>query len=170
MNTTQTFDQNENSEWIFHSQSESETDQLGRWLSSVLKPSLVVAFDGSLGAGKTKLIQSIVSELGHPVEDVQSPTFTLIREYEQGRIPVSHFDVYRLKDSEEFLDLGGEEYLFGSGVCLIEWASKVDPFLPEDHLKCNIEVISHTARDFRFKATGESAAYILKQLQHLAEE
>lgn len=124
--------------------SPEETLLLGRSLGERLLPGNVVALIGDLGAGKTHLIQGIC--LGLDVKEfVTSPTFTLINEYE-GRVPVAHFDLYRLEDPEAVLDLGYDDYLDGAGVCLIEWADKFPELLPVHRIEIQIELIDEVCR------------------------
>jgi tRNA threonylcarbamoyladenosine biosynthesis protein TsaE len=130
------------------------TDALGRRLGQRLFPGAVVALLGPLGAGKTHLTRAIAVGLG--VADprvVTSPTFVLIQEYE-GRLPIYHFDVYRLPGESSFADLGAQEYLEGDGVCLIEWADRVFGSLPADHLQVRLEVTGPASRRARLEATG----------------
>src|SRR5438270_6558998 len=117
------------------------TQAFGRRLATLLFPGAVVALVGSLGAGKTHLVRAVAEGLG--VRDsrcVTSPTFVLIQEY-QGRLPIYHFDAYRLGGAAEFGELGTEEYFAGDGVCLIEWADRVIEALPATHLRIELEVI-----------------------------
>lgn len=114
-----------------------ETDEFGIRLGKLLRPGDVVCLNGELGAGKTTLTKSIGLGLG--VEDyITSPTFSLINEYE-GRYPVYHFDVYRLENVDELYDLGFDEYFYGKGVSIIEWADKIEKFLPEERIVLDIE-------------------------------
>lgn len=113
-----------------------DTEQFGYWLGKLLKGGDLICLMGDLGAGKTTLTQSIAK--GLEVEDyVTSPTFTLINEY-KGRVPLYHFDVYRLGDVDELFDLGYEEYFYSNGVTIVEWANKVLEVFPEDRI--NIEI------------------------------
>jgi tRNA threonylcarbamoyladenosine biosynthesis protein TsaE len=99
----------------------------------------VIALYGELGAGKTSLVKGIAQGL-EIQEHVTSPTFTLIQEY-QGKLPMYHFDCYRLNSIEEFSQLGPDEYFFGKGVCLIEWAEKIEPLLPPNRISIRIDYI-----------------------------
>ncbi len=118
------------------SNSAEETEQFGHKLAQQLKPGDVLAFFGDLGSGKTTLIKGICN--GLEVEaDITSPTFTLIHEY-SGRLPVYHFDFYRIANSREVWELGGDEYFSGEGVCLIEWADKIQDFLPESRIEIHL--------------------------------
>src|SRR5438874_7263678 len=116
------------------------TTKLGRRLGAALFPGAVVALVGPLGAGKTHLVRAIAEGLGlRDGRAVSSPTFGLIHEY-AARLPVYHFDVYRLRTTAEFLDLGAHEYFDAGGVCLIEWADKIETCLPAENLRIEIEV------------------------------
>src|SRR6266404_2774595 len=127
-------------------QSLAETESLGRRLAAQLFPGAVVALTGPLGAGKTHLVRAIAVGLGiaNP-NQVSSPTFVLIQEYD-ARLPIYHFDAYRLKTEAEFADLGVHEYFQGNGVCLVEWADKVSGCLPEELLTVRITVTGEESR------------------------
>ncbi len=114
-----------------HIRSEEETAAFGRRLAEELGPGSLVALIGDLGAGKTTLSKYIAEGLG-VTEVVTSPTFTIVHEYHTGRVPLYHFDVYRLSDPAEMEELGYEEYFFGEGVCLVEWADRIRELLPAD--------------------------------------
>lgn len=126
------------------SNSASQTIGLGKKLGRVLEKGDIVALVGEMGSGKTTLTTGIAAGLG--VKDyVRSPTFTLINEY-QGRIPLYHFDLYRLSCPTELEDLGYEEYFYGKGVVIVEWAEKCKGFLPKDHLRIELSLIDKEAR------------------------
>lgn len=134
--------------------SEAETDALGRWLAERLFPGAVIGLMGPLGAGKTRLARAIAA--GLDIADprlVSSPTFVLIQEY-AARLPIYHFDAYRLRSEAEFVDLGAHEYFAGQGVCVVEWADRVAGCLPPDRLTIHIEITSETSRRFRLEARG----------------
>src|SRR3954470_22014615 len=133
----------------------SETEALGRRLGALLFPGAVVALVGPLGAGKTHLTRAIAEGLGvrNPAA-VTSPTFVLIQEY-PARLPVYHFDAYRLSGPREFAELGVDEYFRGDGVCLVEWADKVDATLPADHLRIEIAIVDENRRRFTLAPKGE---------------
>ena len=114
-----------------HIASEKETEKLGEAIGRAAVPGMVIALIGDLGTGKTTLTKSIARGLG-VTETVTSPTFNIIREYRSGRIPLFHFDVYRIADPEEMYELGYEEYFYGDGVCVVEWADLIEELLPED--------------------------------------
>ncbi|WP_197525444.1 tRNA (adenosine(37)-N6)-threonylcarbamoyltransferase complex ATPase subunit type 1 TsaE [Pseudobythopirellula maris] len=124
---------------------EAETDTLGRRLALALPPGAVVSLVGTLGAGKTRLVRAVTSALGHRGE-VTSPTFVLVNEYCGGRLPVYHFDAYRLKDTDEFLELGPEEYFDGEGITFVEWGDRVAECLPPDALEVRFEVLEGERR------------------------
>jgi tRNA threonylcarbamoyladenosine biosynthesis protein TsaE len=127
-------------------QNEQDTDRLGRALAEVLRPGTVIGLIGTLGAGKTRLVQAVATGLGVPEGSVTSPTFVLVNEYRQGRIPIYHFDTYRLKDDDEFLELGPEEYFDSDGITFVEWADRVEHLLPDDWLEIELEVTGDTER------------------------
>jgi tRNA threonylcarbamoyladenosine biosynthesis protein TsaE len=113
--------------------SEADTRSLGLEIADALEPGDVVALTGDLGTGKTALTKYIAEGLGVK-EEISSPTFTIIKEYKSGRLPLYHFDVYRLGSGDELLDTGAEELLDGDGACVIEWADIVADVLPADSL------------------------------------
>ena len=110
---------------------EEETKAFGFELGKNAQPGQVIALIGDLGTGKTTLTKSIAEGLG-VTDIISSPTFTIVKEYHSGRLPLYHFDVYRLGSGEELLDIGAEEMLEGDGVCVIEWADIVADVLPDD--------------------------------------
>lgn len=114
---------------FWESHSEEETRRIARELGQQAEAGEIYCLDGDLGTGKTVFAKGFAEGLGVR-ETVTSPTFTLVREY-KGRIPLYHFDVYRIGDSEELLELGYEDYFFGEGVCLIEWPERISELLPE---------------------------------------
>ena len=132
-----------------------ETEAFGRSLAARLFPGAVVALIGTLGAGKTHLVRAIAEGLDIAnVAVVNSPTFVLIQEYD-ARMPIYHFDAYRLKSEAEFADLGVHEYFQGDGVCLIEWADKVPTCLPRERLEIRIAITGETSRRFEMVGIGE---------------
>lgn len=139
------------------------TEAFGRRLASILEPGLVVALVGPLGAGKTHLVRAVAEGLGTNPAIVSSPTFVLIQEY-PGRIPVYHFDAYRLPNPDAFRDLGVEEYFHGDGVCFVEWADKVADTLPPDHLRIDLIPLGETRRRLDVTAAGPHGHSILSRL------
>ena len=108
----------------YRTHSESETETVGEALAATLSPGTVIAFTGDLGAGKTAFTRGLARGLGIG-ERVTSTTFTIVNEYEGGRLPLFHFDMYRLESSEELFDIGWDDYLRRGGVCAVEWSEKV---------------------------------------------
>lgn len=127
---------------------EGETERLGRALAEVIAPDTVIGLNGSLGAGKTRLVRAIAEALDVAPGAIASPTFVLIHEYE-GRIPVFHFDVYRLPSPSAFEDLGVADYWRAGGLCLVEWADRVRELLPEEAWRIEIESLDASRRRFR---------------------
>jgi tRNA threonylcarbamoyladenosine biosynthesis protein TsaE len=116
-------------EYLSHN--EIETEAIAARLAATLEPGAVVAYQGGLGMGKTAFTRGLASGLGYPGR-VTSPTFTIVNEYEGGRLPLFHFDMYRLADSEALFDIGWEDYLERGGVCAVEWSELVADALPSD--------------------------------------
>jgi tRNA threonylcarbamoyladenosine biosynthesis protein TsaE len=127
---------------------EEETVRLGRAIAESVAPGTVIGLVGGLGAGKTRLVRAIAESLGVDPAAISSPTFVLIHEYD-GRMPVYHFDVYRLKSPAEFEDLGLAEYWDGGGLCLVEWADRVRGLLPEDAWTIAIDHVPETGPSAR---------------------
>ena len=117
--------------------SEAETEALGARLAEVLSPGAVVAYRGGLGMGKTAFTRGLARGLGCPGR-VTSPTFTIVNEYEGGRLPLFHFDMYRLTGADALFDIGWEDYLDRGGVCAVEWSEQVEDALPEDTVYVSI--------------------------------
>ena len=124
------------------SNSPAETEDLGAALAERLKPGTVVAFSGDLGAGKTAFVRGMARGLGIS-ERVTSPTFTIVNEYEGGRLPLFHFDMYRLGSSDELFDIGWEDYLVRGGVCAVEWSENVSDAMEGDCIRVNIRRGAH---------------------------
>ena len=127
-------------EWITNS--EQETEQLGLRVGRALKPGSVIAYTGDLGAGKTAFTRGLARGLDIP-ERVTSPTFNIVNEYEGGRLPLFHFDMYRLGGSDELFDIGWEDYLARGGVCAVEWSENVDDALDADTVRIDIRRGEH---------------------------
>ena len=142
-------------EKTLHIASEQETQRLGEAIGRAAVPGLVVALIGDLGTGKTTLTKSIAKGLG-VTETVTSPTFNIIREYRSGRLPLFHFDVYRIADPDEMYELGYEEYFYGDGICVVEWADLIEELLPEDAVIIHIERgASDEEREYRIEGGNE---------------
>lgn len=141
-----------------------DTLRFGEQLGRLLKPGHVVALIGALGAGKTTLVKGIAR--GLDVKDkrmVKSPTFSLAHRYE-GRIPMYHFDAYRLGSAREMFDIGSDEMLYGNGVSLVEWADKVPECLPEEYLEITLTTVSETERNIEICQQGESYHEIMNAI------
>ncbi|MDD4200181.1 MAG: tRNA (adenosine(37)-N6)-threonylcarbamoyltransferase complex ATPase subunit type 1 TsaE [Eubacteriales bacterium] len=116
---------------------EQETASFGYELGRKVQPGTVIALIGDLGTGKTTLTKAIARGLGIH-ELITSPTFNIVKEYRSGRLPLFHFDVYRIGDVDEMFEIGYEEYFFGEGVCVVEWADIIEEIIPEDALVIRI--------------------------------
>ena len=137
----------------FVSKSEADTERLGAALAEALPGGIVVALIGTLGAGKTRLVQAFSAAHGVPRDEATSPTFVLVNEY-RGRLPIYHIDAYRLKDEDEFLELGPEEYFDSAGVTFIEWADRVADCLPAERVEIQCEAVGENSRRFTIRAVG----------------
>lgn len=133
---------------IFHSQSPEDTHRLGRELGASCQPGQVYTLTGDLGVGKTLFTQGFAAGLGI-TEPVNSPTFTILQVYDTGRLPFYHFDVYRIGDVEEMEEVGWEDYIYGQGVCIVEWAELVQSILPEQRTQILIEKDLEKGFDYR---------------------
>ena len=125
-----------------------ETFEIGKQLGLEAKPGEVYCLDGDLGVGKTVFTQGFASGLGI-TEPVNSPTFTIVQQYEEGRLPLYHFDVYRIGDVEEMDEIGYEDCFYGNGLCLIEWANLIEEILPPSYTEIRIEKDLKKGFDYR---------------------
>lgn len=149
----------------FESHSEQATSQFGLRLAKALRPGQVIALNGDLGSGKTALTKSICSGLGIDGDTVNSPTFVLMQLYQSANFRVAHFDTYRLSDSDEFLAVGGEDYLLSKDyVCLIEWAERIEELLPLDRLDIRILQTGPTSRSIKLHASGRESTSLLQAI------
>ena len=123
---------------IIETHDPEETFEVGRKIGMNAKPGQIYTLTGDLGVGKTVFTQGVAAGLGI-TEPVNSPTFSIIQEYEDGRLPFYHFDVYRIGDLEEMEEIGYDDYFFGQGICLIEWAELIEEILPEKRIEVTIE-------------------------------
>ena len=142
---------------IIESNKEQDTYDLGYELGQHAKPGQVFTLVGDLGVGKTVFTKGLAAGLGI-TEPVSSPTFTIVQTYDEGRIPFYHFDVYRIGDVEEMEEIGFDEYIFGEGVCLIEWANLIEEILPPHYQTVRIEKVLEKGFDYRMitiEAEGE---------------
>lgn len=133
---------------VVESFSEQDTRKLGFELGEKVQPGRVYTLIGDLGVGKTVFTQGLAAGLGI-TEAVSSPTFTIVQVYEDGRIPFYHFDVYRIGDVEEMDEIGYEDYVYGKGVSLIEWANLIEEILPEKYCRITIEKDLEKGFDYR---------------------
>lgn len=131
-----------------------ETLRVGKAVAQHAMPQDVVLLFGDLGSGKTVLAKGIAQGLGIDKESIVSPTFVLLNQYLHGRIPLYHFDLYRLTDAQEILGLGYEEYLFGQGMAVVEWADRLGPLQPKEYLKISLAVKGSTQRTIEIEAHG----------------
>ena len=170
------------------SHSSAQTQRLGMRLGELLCGGELLLLEGSLGTGKTTFTQGLARGI-NITEVISSPTFTLLKEYpgqpgptaqsEQAQVTLQHqqqerhragpalyhFDLYRLDDPEEILDLGFEDYFFGNGVCVVEWADKAELLWPAEHLRLRMKIMSETKRGLLFTATGLRYCELLQQFQ-----
>lgn len=133
----------------YNSFSPEDTFQIAKNLGKEVKAGTVVCLTGDLGVGKTLFSQGFAKGLGIE-EHVNSPTFTIVQEYEDGRIPLYHLDVYRIESSEEMEEIGFTDMIYGSGVCLIEWAERIADILPEHYINVIIEKKLEQGFDYRY--------------------
>ena len=160
------------------SHSVEQTQRLGMRLGELLRGAEMILLEGQLGTGKTTFTQGLARGLDISA-NVNSPTFTLLKEY-PGQIRPSrggepsrrgpalyHFDLYRLDDAAEIFDLGFEEYFSSSGVCIVEWAERADLYWPADHLRIRLKMLSETKRGLLFSAAGVYYSELLRQFQKI---
>ena len=133
---------------IIETENPEETFALGQKIGRAATPGQVYTLTGDLGVGKTVFTQGVASGLGI-TEPVNSPTFTIVQVYEEGRLPFYHFDVYRIGDIEEMEETGYDDYFFGEGICLIEWAELIKEILPENRISITIEKDLSRGFDYR---------------------
>ncbi len=139
----------------FYTNSPAETEAVGEKLGKALQPGAVIAYRGDLGAGKTAFTRGLARGLGC-AEQVTSPTYTIVNEYLSGRMPLFHFDMYRLKSAEDLWDIGWEDYLDRGGVCAVEWSENVSDAM-EDAITVTIEKTGEDARTITIEG-GDSLA------------
>ena len=132
----------------YESNSREDTFNLGRQLGEKARAGQVYCLDGDLGVGKTVFTQGFARGLGIE-EPVASPTFTIVQQYDEGRLPLWHFDVYRIGDISEMDEIGWEDCFYGEGVCLVEWSSRIEELLPEDAIHIIIEKDLERGFDYR---------------------
>ncbi|MBU4310438.1 tRNA (adenosine(37)-N6)-threonylcarbamoyltransferase complex ATPase subunit type 1 TsaE [bacterium] len=149
---------------MIETKSATETINLGKRIGKLLQAGDVVALIGRLGSGKTTLTQGLARGLGVKRKDyVTSPSFTLIKEH-KGRIPIYHIDLYRIDNIKEIFNLGYEEYFYGEGVAIIEWADKIRKLLPREVLIINLEIIGENRRKIELVPKGKHYQNIIKKV------
>lgn len=153
------------SELIVITEGPEETRRFGQRVGSLLRAGDVVCLSGDLGSGKTTFTQGLAVGLGlDPSVPVSSPTFTIVAEHPGGRVPLSHFDVYRLTGPDDLYDLGFDDYLAQDGVVVIEWAQKIATALPEDRLDIALGIVSAEGRRLTLTAGGARSRVLLDAL------
>ena len=143
----------------FTTNSPRETETLGQALGAVLKPGDIIAYTGDLGAGKTAFTRGLARGLG-ATEPVTSPTYTIVNEYLSGRMPLFHFDMYRLSSAEELWDIGWEDYLQRGGVCAVEWSENVEEAM-EDAVRVHIRKTGEDSRHITIEGGKDLADFSL---------
>jgi len=146
------------------SKSVHDTLKIGKIIAKSLRKADIVCLFGELGSGKTVLTKGIASSFGVKRCQVISPSFVLIRQYPAARIPLYHFDLYRLKTTEDILALGYEEYLYDDGITIIEWADKLKYLLPKEYLKIKLYIKSKSQRLIEFSAFGKHYRELLGKI------
>lgn len=154
-------------EYTFNADNQAATDRFGGALAAALPPGTTVALIGTLGAGKTRLVQAIAAATGVSRADVVSPTFVLCQQY-AGCNTINHLDAYRIRDEDELRELGFEELLATNAITIIEWADRVADALPEDYLTIEITVAGPTSRQFVVRAVGEKYKPVIAALAQSA--
>lgn len=132
------------------SKSAEETKEIGKKIANAVKSGDIISLTGSLGAGKTVLTKGIAEELGI-TEAIVSPTFTLVQEYDEGRLYLSHLDLYRLSGEDEFESMGGEDFLYQDGLTIIEWSEKIASLLPKKTIYITITINEDLSRNIEIK-------------------
>lgn len=152
---------------ILTTTSPENTQRLGEALGRLARPGDIFLLSGQLGAGKTCLTQGIAWGLG--IEGyATSPSFVVMNQY-QGRLPLYHIDLYRLENVAEVADLGLDDYLYGEGVCVVEWAERAPQAFPPEHLQINISYLGESSRRFEFKPGGKRYVELLSQLKKVVK-
>ncbi|HRZ14219.1 MAG TPA: tRNA (adenosine(37)-N6)-threonylcarbamoyltransferase complex ATPase subunit type 1 TsaE [Candidatus Omnitrophota bacterium] len=146
-----------------HTHSAAQTRHIGSLIARSLRPGDIVCLSGNLGSGKTVLAKGIASGLGIDKDAVISPTFVIIREY-RGRVPLYHFDLYRLENPDDIVSLGYEEYLYGRGVSVIEWSERLGPLMPQEYVGVHVRISGETTRSFEFSARGQRYKEVVKRI------
>ena len=148
----------------FLSKKTEDTVRIGKRLARALRKGDIVCLSGDLGTGKTTFTQGIAKGLGIREKFVNSPTFILMNEYD-GRLPLFHFDLYRIDNAKEILSIGYEEFLYDNGVAVVEWAEKLGALIPKNYLKVKFTHKSDNERFIEFGAVGKRAEEIIAKLK-----
>ena len=133
---------------LIETHSAEETFEVGRKMGQEVKPGTIICLNGDLGTGKTVFTKGVAAGLGI-TEPVVSPTFTVVQIYEEGRLPLYHFDVYRIDDPDEMEEIGYRDYFYGGGVAIIEWSDLIAELIPRDAVRVTIE--KDTAKGFDYR-------------------
>ena len=155
--------------FTYHAVDESATATLGAALAELLPDGTTVALCGTLGAGKTRLVQAIAEAAGVDRRQVVSPSFVLIQQY-HGRRTICHIDAYRLRDEDEFDQLGPDEYFESDSLVLVEWADRVKASLPRDRIEIHIEVTGPASRRFEVIAVGDRYLEVIERLARIIQQ
>ncbi len=147
--------------YTYKSNSENDTKHLAKFIASKLKNGDTIVLSGDLGSGKTKFTEGFLSYFNLE-DEISSPTFTIVNEYQKNNTNIYHFDVYRLEDSSEFFAIGGEEY-FENGICIIEWGELIEDALPREYLKINFsrEYDNENSRVLNIESVGNKYDIII---------
>ncbi len=146
------------------SKSINDTIKIGKLIARNAKPADIICLFGKLGVGKTVLTKGIACGLGIEKRQVISPSFVLIRQHLQGRLPLYHFDLYRLESVKDILDLGYEEYLYADGISVIEWADRLGCLEPKEYLKIDLKLLDNSCRMLKFSARGRRFKELIKRI------
>lgn len=133
---------------VYETNCAEKTIEIARKAAKTLQPGDILCLNGDLGVGKTVFAKGLAEGLEIP-DDVVSPTFTILKEYHSGRIPLYHFDVYRIEDPDEMAEVGFDEYLYGDGVSVIEWSERIPELIPDSAVKVQIEKVPEKGLDYR---------------------
>jgi len=148
----------------FISNSVNDTIIIGKAIARNAKKGDIICLFGNLGSGKTVLTKGIAVGLGLNKDNIVSPSFVLLKEYLNAKVPLFHFDLYRLKNPKDILDIGYEEYLFGDGLTVIEWADRLKVLRPEEFLSISLSVKGRSKRQLVFKAEGKRHKELLRKI------
>jgi len=146
------------------SDSVKKTQAIGKAIAKDVQRGDIICLFGEFGSGKTVLTKGIARGLGIEKSRVISPSFVLLRQHKQGKLPLYHFDLYRLKSPRDILDIGYEEYLYGDGITVIEWAQRLQALLPKEYLKIELFLKQNSNRLLKFQAFGQRYKKLLKEI------